>query len=64
MQKQPTTGLHAAAEGVATIVAQACDKVNGFLGLIQELEKSITINGKSRSMFDNYSRQLAHLALH
>jgi hypothetical protein len=37
MQKQPTTGLHAAAEGVATIVAQACDKVNGFLGLIQEL---------------------------
>lgn len=64
MQKQPTTGLHAAAEGVATIVAQACDKVNGFSDLIQQLDKSVTINGKSQSLFDNYSRQLAHLALH
>lgn len=64
MQKQPTTGLRGAAKNVPTIVGQACSKVRGFLDLIQELDKSITINGKSRSTFDNYSRQLAHLALH
>jgi hypothetical protein len=28
------------------------------------LDKSVTINGKSQSLFDNYNRQLAHLALH
>jgi len=28
------------------------------------LERSITINGKSESALTNYSRQLAHLALH
>ena len=64
MKKQQTTGLRGAAKDVPTIVAQACDKVNGFGELIQEMERSIVINGKSSSMFDNYSRQLAHLALY
>ncbi|MGH7239613.1 MAG: tyrosine-type recombinase/integrase, partial [Candidatus Saccharimonadales bacterium] len=64
MQKQQTTVLRGAAEDLPTIVEQACDKVNGFSDLIQEMDKSITINGKSRSTYDNYTRQLAHLALH
>lgn len=64
MQKQQTTGPRGAAKDISTIVAQACDKVKGFRELIQDLERSITINGKSWSTFDNYSRHLAHLALH
>ena len=64
MQKQLTTGLRRAAKDVPTIVAKASDKVKGFLELTQELERSITINGKSWSTYDNYSRHLAHLALH
>jgi len=47
-----------------TIVEQACEKVPGFTALYNELERSITINGKSESALTNYSRQLAHLALH
>ena len=64
MQKQQTTGLHEAAKDIPTIVANACDKVNGFSELIQELHRSITINSKSESTYDNYRRHLAHLALH
>ena len=48
----------------ATIVEQACEKVPGFTELYNELKRSITINGKSESALSNYSRQLAHLALH
>ena len=48
----------------ATIVEQACEKVPGFTELYNELKRSITINGKSESALVNYSRQLAHLALH
>ena len=64
MQKQQTTGLRGAAKDVPTIVEKASDKITGFRELIQELERSITINGKSWSTYDNYSRHLAHLALH
>lgn len=64
MKKQPTTELRGAAKEIPTIVAKACGKVKGFYELIQELERSITINGKSWSTYDNYSRHLAHLALH
>lgn len=59
-----TTGLRGAAKDVPTIVAKAVNKVKGFQQLLQELERSITINGKSWSTYDNYSRHLAHLALH
>lgn len=64
MKKQQTTGLLGAAKSISTIVSHASDKVNGFLELVQEMERSITINGKSWSTYDNYSRHLGHLALH
>lgn len=64
MQKQQTTGLHRAAKDHVPVVQEACDKVKGFSELYQELERSISINGKSQSALENYSRQLAHLALY
>lgn len=64
MQKRATTVLPGAAKDLPTIVSQACNKVKGFSELIQEMERSIAINGKSGSTFDNYSRHLAHLALY
>lgn len=48
----------------ATIEEQACGKVSGFTELYNELKRSISIKGKSESALENYSRQLAHLALH
>lgn len=65
MQNQQITGeLHSAAQDHVPIVQEACPKVKGFSELYQELERSISINGMSQSALDNYSRQLAHLALH
>jgi len=64
MQKQQTTRPLTAAKNYVTVVQQACDKVKGFSELYKELERSININGKSKSALTNYSRQLAHLALH
>lgn len=64
MQAKQTTGLRTAATDYVTIVQQACDKVTGFSLLYKEMERSISITGKSKSTFTNYSRQLAHLALH
>lgn len=64
MQTYQTTSLCRAANDYVTIVAQACDKVNGFEQLYKEMERSISISGKSRSTLTNYGRQLAHLALH
>jgi site-specific recombinase XerD len=64
MQTKSTTGLRTAATDYVTIVQQACDKVTGFLLLYKEMERAISISGKSKSTHTNYSRQLAHLALH
>lgn len=64
MQTKQTTGLRTAATDYVTIVEQACNKVTGFSLLYKELERSISISGKSVSTLTNYSRQLAHLALH
>jgi hypothetical protein len=47
-----------------TIVAQARANVPGFDQLYKDLERSISISGKSASTLTNYGRQLAHLALH
>jgi len=47
-----------------TILQQACSNVAGFDQLYKDLERSISISGKSQSTLTNYSRQLAHLALH
>jgi len=64
MQKQQTNMSRTVAKDHVPIVQQACDKVIGFPELYKEMERSISINGKSQSALDNYSRQLAHLALH
>lgn len=64
MQKQQTNGLRSAAKDHVPVVEQACNKVKGFLDLYKELERSINVNGLSQSALVNYSRQLAHLALH
>jgi site-specific recombinase XerD len=45
-------------------VQQACNKVTGFEQLYKEMERAISITGKSKSTLTNYSRQLAHLSLH
>lgn len=64
MQTKSTTGLRRAATDYVTIVEQACDKVTGFSLLYKEMERAISITGKSTSTLTNYSRQLAHLSLH
>jgi site-specific recombinase XerD len=48
----------------ATLVAQACAKVNGFAELYKRLERKVSISGKSLSTLKNYSCHLAHIALH
>jgi site-specific recombinase XerD len=64
MQNQQSQSACFRDENYVPIVEQACNKVIGFSELYKELERSITINGKSKSALENYSRQLAHLALH
>lgn len=59
--KRPT-GLRTAAPDYETLVQQASRKVTGFAQLYKELQRAINVSGKSKST--NYSRQLAHLALH
>jgi site-specific recombinase XerD len=58
------TGLRTAAKDYETLVQQAINKVTGFGQLYKELERAINVSGKSKSTLTNYSRQLAHLALH
>ncbi len=64
MQTKQTTGLRSAANDYVTIVAQASAKISGFDELYKEMERSISVGGKSVSTLINYGRQLAHLALH
>ena len=64
MQNEQTTGLRPMDNDYVTIVEQACDKVTGFDELYKEMERAISITGKSKSTLTNYSRQLTHLALH
>ena len=59
-----TTGLRPMDKNYVTIVKQAFNKVTGFEQLYKEMERAICITGKSKSTLTNYSRQLAHLALH
>ncbi|MGI8581907.1 MAG: tyrosine-type recombinase/integrase [Chitinophagaceae bacterium] len=61
--KRPT-GLRTAATNYETLVQQAINKVTGFDALYKELERAINVSGKSKSTLTNYSRHLAHLALH
>lgn len=64
MQTKQTTVLRTAGKNYVTIVQQASNKVTGFCELYKEMERSISITGKSKSTLTNYCRQLAHLALH
>ncbi|MCB4235550.1 hypothetical protein LDL59_11845 [Kaistella anthropi] len=43
---------------------RASSEVNGFAELLQRFERNISILGRSRRTFDNYSRNVAALALH
>ncbi|MGI8582720.1 MAG: tyrosine-type recombinase/integrase [Chitinophagaceae bacterium] len=61
--KRPT-GLRTDASDYKTLVQQAINKVTGFEQLYKELERAINVSGKSKSTLTNYSRHLAHLALH
>ncbi|WP_332028009.1 hypothetical protein [Kaistella sp.] len=42
----------------------ASSEVNGFAELQQRFERNISILGRSKRTFDNYSRHVAPLALH
>ena len=43
---------------------RASGEVNGFAELLQRFERNISILGRSKRTFDNYSRHVAALALH
>ena len=65
--KQPTglpIAIGTAGSVYETLLQQAINKVTGFQQLYKELERAINVSGKSTSTLTNYSRHLAHLALH
>ncbi len=64
MQTRQTIGLRTAARDYETLVQQACNKVKGFSELYKEMDRSISITGKSKSTLTNYGRHLASMALH
>lgn len=47
-----------------TLVMQACAKVHGFDDLFNRLKRRMKISGRSKSTLENYSRNLAQMALH
>jgi len=47
-----------------TIIQRACNTVNGFSDLLQEIEDKVKISGHSSSTYENYTRKLASLSLH
>ena len=59
-----SSSLRTAATDYVTLVQQAINKVTGFEQLYKDLERAINVSGKSTSTLTNYSRHLAHLALH
>lgn len=48
----------------ATLVMQACAKVQGFDDLFNRMKRRMQISGRSRRTLDSYSRNLAQMALH
>ncbi len=46
------------------IVERACNEINGFRELYQELDDEVRLSGQSSGTFVNYSRKLALLSLH
>jgi site-specific recombinase XerD len=47
-----------------TFIQQACLKVTGFSHLYNQLERDISISGRSLSTLKNYSRHIAQIALY
>ncbi|QOR74643.1 hypothetical protein IMZ16_04200 [Cruoricaptor ignavus] len=45
------------------LLNRASSEINGFAELLQRFERNISILGRSRRTFDNYSRHVAALAL-
>jgi len=43
---------------------RACSEISGFSELLQLFERNISILGRSKRTFDNYSRHMAAIALH
>jgi integrase/recombinase XerD len=43
---------------------RACCEISGFSELLQRFERNISILGRSKRTFDNYSRHVAAIALH
>lgn len=43
---------------------RACNEITGFSELLQRFERNISILGRSKRTFDNYSRHVAAMALH
>ncbi|MEI6950264.1 hypothetical protein V9K67_23990 [Paraflavisolibacter sp. H34] len=56
--------LHTAAHDYVTAEQQACAKIASFQELDKEMERPISVAGKSLSTLTNYERQLTHPALH
>lgn len=48
----------------STVLELAIDQVPGFSGLWHEVERAITLGGRSQSMRTSYGRALAKMALH
>lgn len=43
---------------------RACNEITGFSALLQRFERNISILGRSKRTFENYSRHVAAMALH
>jgi len=50
--------------GKITIYSQACNDIAGFRSMAEEFTRKLVINGKSKSTYQNYLRQLAKLSLY
>ncbi|WP_205943190.1 phage integrase N-terminal SAM-like domain-containing protein [Pedobacter cryotolerans] len=43
---------------------RACNEITGFSELLQRFERNISILGRSKRTFENYSRHVAAMVLH
>ncbi len=50
--------------GKITIYSQACNEIAGFRSMSEEFTRKLVINGKSKSTYQNYLRQIAKLSLY
>lgn len=50
--------------GKITIYSEACNEIAGFRSMGEEFTRKLVINGKSKSTYENYLRQMAKLAMY